>query len=190
MAWVSADEEERSRDLHLLLRLIRYGTVSSSNANHILGHPIIAKDRKCRRMIRKFVQKPEDHFLECEIPRTPISFVCLTGAYDVSPLYIYSSVTTYVCSHAHHVPALKSHDVSRSLWLNPLGLLLPPTTDKTDVALGYRKKVNGWSYCNFTLREINAFVTSEDTTIKITDGKYLYTIVSAKVSHVILCLTV
>jgi len=130
MAWVSADEEERSRDLHLLLRLIRYGTVSSSNANHILGHPIIAKDRKCRRMIRKFVQKPEDHFLECEIPRTPISFVCLT--------------------------------------------------DKTDVALGYRKKVNGWSYCNFTLREINAFVTSEDTTIKITDGKYLYTIVSAK----------
>ena len=78
VTWVSEDEE-RSRDLYCLLKLIRFGTVSSSNINHILGHPLIAANRKCRRLVQKLVKKPTHISLECEIPRAPISFVCLTG---------------------------------------------------------------------------------------------------------------
>lgn len=130
MSWVSHASELRSPDLHNLLGLIRFGTLSSSNVNHVMGHPNVANNKKCRRMVRKFVQKEEQACMECEIPRSPISFICLT--------------------------------------------------EKSEIALGYREKVNGWSYCNFTMKDINAFVTEGDTNIKITDGKHLYTIVSAK----------
>jgi len=129
VTWVSEDEE-RSRDLHCLLKLIRFGTVSSSNINHILGHPLIAANRKCRRLVQKLVEKPTHISLECEIPRAPISFVCLT--------------------------------------------------DKSDIAVGYRKQVNGWSYCNFTMNDVNAYASSGGKSVKITDGKYLYSILSSK----------
>merc|ERR1712168_159100 len=130
MSWVSHASELRSPDLHNLLGLIRFGTLSSSNVNHVMGHPNVANNKKCRRMVRKFVQKEEQACMEYEIPRSPISFICLT--------------------------------------------------EKSEIALGYREKVNGWSYCNFTMTDINAFVTEGDTNIKITDGKHLYSIVSAK----------
>ena len=55
-------------------------------------------------------------------------------------------------------------------------------SDKSDIAVGYRKQVNGWSYCNFTMNDVNAYASSGRKSVKITDGKYLYSILSSKVS--------
>lgn len=130
ISWVAQDEEERSRDLHQLLKLIRFGTLSSSNCNHIIGHPIVASKRKCRKLLKKFIRKAPHEFLECQILRTPISFVLLS--------------------------------------------------DDSDVAIGYRKHVNGWSYCNFSANDSSSVSAPGSSAIRLTDGKYLYTILSCQ----------
>jgi hypothetical protein len=58
--------------------------------------------------------------------------------------------------------------------------------DNSDVALGYRSRLNGWSYCNFAINDVDLFGVKDSSHIRVTDHKNIYTLLQTPVNTLIM----